>query len=175
MTWLEASRLFIQQWLDPIGVVVGIVLAVPVVWTWWDVVIGRRRRMRQWHRDALRAPGRNPGILIVDLLTGKDIRTTVDRFRQQDEVLRSVGTDRIVSVLREARLTPTDMPDLLQDLRSAVATLTAAGVDTIHYFHSGPSAVAACVGAELANGCRVLLYQHDAGGYHNFGPLRMEA
>jgi hypothetical protein len=30
------------------------------------------------------------------------------------------------------------------------------------------------VGAELANTARVLVYQHEAAGYRNFGPLRME-
>jgi hypothetical protein len=48
------------------------------------------------------------------------------------------------------------------------------GVDAIHYFHAGPAAVAAIVGAELANACRVIVYQHDTSGYRNFGPLRLE-
>ena len=48
----------------------------------------------------------------------------------------------------------------------------AAGTDCVHYFHAGPAIAAALVGAEFANGARVLLYQHEGGNYCNFGPLR---
>lgn len=40
---MDALRAFIAVWLDPIGVVLGLLALVPIVWTWWDVVFGRRR------------------------------------------------------------------------------------------------------------------------------------
>ena len=66
------------------------------------------------------------------------------------------------------------MPELLWDIRRAAGELIAGGVDTVHYFHAGPLVAASLVGAELANTCPVLLYQHEANGYRNFGPLRIE-
>ncbi|WP_295455487.1 SAVED domain-containing protein [uncultured Thiodictyon sp.] len=158
--------------LEPIGVVVGIILAVPVFWTWFDVVIGGRRRRRRWFREVRAQPGQRPAILIVDLLTGRDIRMGVERFRTAHEALRAIPEERIIVVERSRRLTPEDIRQLAQEVREAAGRLIATGADTVHYFHAGPAAVAAIVGAELANGHRVMVYQHDPDGYHNFGPLR---
>mgnify|MGYP001589174101 CR=1 FL=1 len=59
-----------------------------------------------------------------------------------------------------------------EDLRAAAALLLGAGADCIHCFYAGPAVAAALVGAEFANGARVLLYHHEGGTYINFGPLR---
>ena len=172
--FLSSAAEWVMAYLDPVGVVIGLIIAVPVVWTWFDVVIGQRRRRRRWFRDACLNPGERPAILVVDLLTSKDVRTSVENFRQQDEQLRMVPRDRIVRVSRVKRLTPDQMPELLWDIRRAVGELIAGGVDTVHCFHAGPALVSALVGAELTNACLVLLYQHEANGYRNFGPLRIE-
>lgn len=74
---------------------------------------------------------------------------------------------------RDLNLTPDDLPELRRELRDAAARIYANGTDTLHYFHAGPTFVAALIGAEFANGCRVMLYGHDQGTYVNFGPLRM--
>ena len=67
------------------------------------------------------------------------------------------------------------MPDLHRELRQVAAQLLIAGADCIHCFHAGPAVVAALVGAEFANGARLLLYHHEGGQYRNFGPLRPHA
>jgi hypothetical protein len=174
MDALIVVREWVMDWLDPVGVVVGILIAVPVFWTWWDVVFGDRRRRRRWFHQARSAPGETPAILIVDLLSGKDVRATVERFRGQQEALREVPAERVVLVARGERLDPDDLPEVHKEVRAAAGRFTAMGVDAIHYFHAGPAAVAAIVGAELANACRVIVYQHDTSGYRNFGPLRLE-
>jgi len=168
-------RAFIANWLDPIGVVLGLLALVPIVWTWWDVVFGRRRQERRWFADIRRQPGERPAILIVDLLPGKDVRAAVEQFRRQQPALAAIPDDRVITVRRDRSLTPDDMPELHRELRRAAAQLLRAGADCIHYFHAGPAIAAAVVGAEFANGARVHLYQHDQhdrGGYVNFGPLR---
>lgn len=165
-------RDFIMNWLDPIGVVVGLVISVPVFWTWWDVVFGRRRRERRWFYEIRRTPGNRPGILIVDLLVGKDVRPAVERYRQQVSELQAIPEERILVIRRDAKLTPEAVPDFQRELRRTAAELLKQGVDTVHCFYAGPAAVAAMVGAEFANGARMLVYQHDGSGYQNFGPLR---
>jgi hypothetical protein len=174
MDTLTFVREWVMDWLDPIGVVVGILIAVPVFWTWWDVVLGAERRRRRWFREACRLPGEAPAILIVDLLPGKDVRTSVERFRSQQEGLREVSAGRVVLVARGDRLGPEDMPKLHEEVRIAAGRFLAMGVDVVHYFHAGPAAIAAIVGAELGNACRVIVYQHDTNGYRSFGPLRLE-
>jgi hypothetical protein len=135
-------------------------------------VFGRRRRERRWFADIRRQPGERPAILIVDLLPGKDVRASVENFRRQQPVLMDVPDERIVIVRRDAHLTPQDMPDLHRELRGAAARLLKTGTDRVHYFHAGPAAVAALVGAEFANGACVLVYQYGNGSYVNFGPIR---
>ncbi len=168
----EKINIFIMTWLDPIGVVVGLVMFVPVVLTWYEVTLGRRRRERKWRRQVAREPGSRPGILIVDLLPGKKIGVAVENHRQQDKALKPIPRDRIFLVQRDRPLTPDDMPQLARDIANQSAAALQAGVDTLHCFYAGPAPGAALVGAELANGCRVILYHHNKGRYENFGPLR---
>lgn len=168
----DALRAFIAAWLDPIGVVLGLLALVPIVWTWWDVVFGRRRRERRWFDDIRRQPGERPAILIVDLLAGKDVRASVENFRRRQPALAAIPDERILVVRRDRAITAQDMPDLQRELRGVAAQLLKAGADCIHCFHAGPAVVAALLGAEFANGARVLLYHHEGGKYCNFGPLR---
>lgn len=170
---IEALIHWINTVLNPIGIVVGLVLAVPVFWTWWEVAIGRRRRERRWFYEISRRPGERPAILIVDLLAGRDVRPAVEQHRQQDDALRAIPAEHVFCLSRDADLTPADMPKLREELRALAARVYANGTDTLHYFHAGPTFVAAMVGAEFANGCRVMLYGHSQGSYMNFGPLRM--
>lgn len=172
---MDALRAFIAVWLDPIGVVLGLLALVPIVWTWWDVVFGRRRRERRRFEDIRRQPGERPAILIVDLLAGKDVRASVENFRRRDSALAAIPDERICVVRRDRAITAQDMPDLQRELRDAAAQLLKTGTDRIHYFHAGPAAVAALVGAEFANGACVLLYQYGNGSYTNFGPIRPAA
>lgn len=171
----DMLRAFIADWLDPIGIVLGLLALVPIFWTWWDVVFGQRRRERRWFADISRQPGQRPAILIVDLLPGKDVHAAVENFRRRDDVLAVIPDERMVSIVREQPLMPSDLPELHRELRAAAAQLLKAGADCIHYFHAGPAMAAALVGAEFANGARVLLYQHEGGSYHNFGPLRIKS
>lgn len=169
--WPTISDL-IMTYLDPIGVVVGILIAVPVLWTWYEVTLGQRRQRRRLYRELRANPGQRSGILVLDLLPGKDVEPAVERFRQGDEVLKTIPPGRCFALARDRALTPEDMPGLHDDLRKVAARIVAEGVDVLHYFHAGPTVAAALVGAELANGCRVILYQHDHGSYRNFGPLK---
>lgn len=158
---------------DQGGILLGWLLAAPVLWTWWTVTLGARRRQRR-QIDAIRkSPGQRPGILVIDLLVGKDVRAAVENFRAAQEALKDIPPERIHYVVRDQPLTPEDMPKLNEDIRRAHGDLIRAGVDKIHYFHAGMAIAAALVGAELGNGAQVILYQHTPGEYLNFGPLRL--
>lgn len=170
---METLRTFISNWLDPLGIVLGLIALVPIFWTWWDVVFGRRRRERRWFAEISRRPGERPAILIVDLLKEKGVRPAVENFRRTVPELAEIPDERIAIIARQQALAPADLPELHRELRAAAAQLLRAGADCIHYFHAGPAIAAALVGAEFANGARVLLYQHEGGTYRNFGPLRV--
>lgn len=169
---MDALRAFVGDWLDPLGIVLGLVALVPIFWTWWDVVFGRRRRERRWFAEISRRPGERPALLIVDLLPGKDVHAAVENFRRREPALAEIPDERICAIVHGHVLTPADLAQLHRELREAAARLLKTGADCIHYFHAGPAIAAALVGAEFANGARVLLYQHDSGSYRCFGPLR---
>ena len=163
---------FVMIYFDPIGVVVGILIAVPVLWTWYEVTLGQRRQRRRLFRELRNNPGDRPGILVIDLLPGKDVRPAVERFRQTDDALKSIPPERHFVLTRDRGLKPEAMPEVHHELRKLGARIVNEGVDVLHYFHAGPSVAAALVGAELANGARVILYQHDHGSYLKMGPLK---
>lgn len=90
-----------------------------------------------------------------------------NRDQYEEDMRMHAGRDRAI--------TAQDMPDLQRELRDAAAQLLKTGTDRIHYFHAGPAAVAALVGAEFANGACVLFYPYGGGSYTNFGPIRPAA
>jgi hypothetical protein len=169
--WQQMSSI-VMTYLDPVGVVVGLAIAVPVFWTWWEIAFGQRRQRRRLFRELRGNPGGRPGILILDLLPGKDVGPAVERFRQTDPALKEIPEERVFCLARDKGLGPEDMADLHDSLRQLAANAVFQGVDVLHYFHAGPACAAALVGAEFANGCRVVLYQHGHGTYINFGPLK---
>ena len=171
----QALLEFTANVLDPIGVWIGLILAVPVFWTWIDLSLLRGRRHRHWLEQVRREPGRRPAILIVDLKAGADIRTQVENFRMGDPQLREIPEAHVGRVFRDKPLAIEDLADLLGEVRNHAADFMRQGVDTIHLFYAGPLAPMAMIGAQFANGFKVLVYQHRPGSggvYDNWGPLQ---
>lgn len=162
----------IADWVDPIGVLVGLITAVPVFWTWWEIVFGARRRRRELFREARRHQGERPAILVVDFLPGKDMDAAVAHARRNLPALADIPDERLVRVRLDHWLEPDDMPEVYRLIQHAARELLVLGADVVHLFYGGPSIGAAVLGTELANGARVLFYQHHQGRYQNFGPLR---
>ncbi|NBC33491.1 MAG: hypothetical protein GVY13_12515 [Alphaproteobacteria bacterium] len=158
--------------LDPIGIWIGVILAVPIIWTWYTLTFGRRARHRRWFDAMRKAKGNRPAILIVDLFDKGDATVAVERFRQNDDVLRNIPEENIFVVQRSKHLTASDIPDIVAELRAIAEEIFKNGTETLHYFHAGPGVTAAFVGVQFANACRVIIYQHSQGEYLNWGPLK---
>ena len=73
---------------------------------------------------------------------------------------------------RSKRVQPEQMTDFVEALRGKIGEMVETGVDLVHLVYAGPVAVGAVIGAELANSCRVILYQHEQGRYLKYGPLK---
>jgi hypothetical protein len=167
----EAVASFILEYLDPIGIVLGLLMLIPVVWTWIDIAFGDRRRQRKWFDDVRRNPGERPAVLVIDLLQGKDIMAQVRNFMGSDKVLSEVKEDRIFGIMRDG-VQPEDMTRLAHELRQTASRIAGQGVTSLHLFYVGPNGLGPLFGAEFANSMSVMLYQHQNGRYENFGPLR---
>jgi len=166
---------FITGTLDPIATVVGLISAIPIFWTWYDVVIGRKRRARRWLREVRRKPGQRPALFLVDLLPDKDIQAQMERYVAGRPELAAIPSDRRHSLRRDKRLSPDDLAGLAAEIRACSADIARAGCDTVHCLYAGPAAAAALIGAEFANGARCMIYQHSQGNYENWGPVRHAA
>lgn len=164
------------SWQDILGVVgsfVGILTAVPVFWLWHDHLWGRRKRHQLWFKQATTSTGKLRAILIIDLIAHADIAAQVRHFMAGDEELKSVSDENIIIVSREKDLKPNDIPPLVHEIKNKIGDVSRRGTDELSVFFAGPVTIAAIVGAELSNKCKVLLYQKDRdGNYVNFGPLR---
>lgn len=159
------------EWLNRTSMVLSLVLAVPVLWTWYQVVFGERRQRRRWLAEITRQPGNRPGVLIVDLLPGKNIEASVKAHLAADISLQVLPEARVIRIARDEPLEPGHIVELTRELRAAARRLLEAGCDVIHLFHAGPDVSALIAGAELSNGPRVLLYHYEQGRYRPFGPL----
>lgn len=159
------------DWFDKTATLLGFISLIPIFWTWYEIAWGSKRRYRAWFEAVRRTPGQRPGVLIVDLLPGREMRVQVENFLKGAEDLKAIPEERILYINHLKHTKAADLPMLVLELREQIATLMRHGVDAIHLFYGGPGTVAMLIGAELRNGCRVHLYHHQQGTYVAFGPL----
>lgn len=160
--------------IAPLEAVISLIEFVFVVAIFSKVTLGQKLREKAVLKKLSSGVGGNAAILIVDLNPRKDIKLEVEHFRQNSPELNKIPKKLVKTIARKKQITPEDIPDIVMDLRKATAEFSGQAVDLIHLFYAGPTTVPSVIGAELVNGCRVLLYQHAAGegGYENWGPLR---
>ena len=171
-TILLWGKNLLNNWIEPISAIIGIITFVPILMTLYEVKFGRKYKYAGWFNQVKNSTGSRPAIFIIDLKLNADIRTQVQKAIEADEKLKSIPNDRIFQVCRSEMLSPKDMPDLVSDIRTGMGEIMKSGIDTVHLFYAGPVSPMAIVGAEFANCCRVILYQHYQGEYTNFGPLK---
>jgi len=164
---------FINSYLGPISTIIGIVTFIPILYIWWDVYFGRRKRIADWYDRARKSNSqKTPSILIVDLLDKGDIRTQVESFRNNEEPLSNIPSDRIFVVTRTKHISPEDIAQLVVDIKSKASEILSAGTDTLHLFYAGPIVPSIIIGGIFSNTFTVILYQHSQGTYVNWGPLK---
>ncbi len=171
MEWWEAFADFTARWIDPVGIWLGVVSAVPIFGSWYLLIRESRRRAKIF-RQIREAPGNRPAILVLDLLPQQDITASVENFRARHGTLKAIPAERIVTLRRHRSLSAEAMDALHRELRDAIGRLSRLGVDRVHLFLSGPLPVAAVAGAHLANSFQVTLYHWQGGTYENWGPLK---
>ena len=104
----------------------------------------------------------------------------IDEMRDsalRDLKSRNLQQDNIVEYVRNGDLDPSDLPDVVQAIRNAIADLSRRGVDDKYVYYAGLFPVAMILGAELANAGGVHLMHRNTtnGKYENWGFLRHPA
>jgi len=163
---------FTRDYFDLISIWVGLIIAIPVFWTWWSVAMGEARQRKKWLNRAKREKGDDPAVLIVDLLSNTEMRAQVVRYLKSQHI--DVAEDRFAVIDRKKDVVPDDMAELSGEIHGAVGKLNYMAADVVHVFFGGPGCVGLMIGAELSNlPCKIHFHQSSRGeGYQDFGPIR---
>lgn len=167
---MAATGQWINDYLGPLSVVIGILTIIPVLITAWHVTLGEKRKRMKWFTDVSSDPGQKPSILIIDLFEKSEIKPSVMQYTKRKSI--QVEQNRIFEVNKGAWLKPEDMPALAKEIHDAVADVIRSGTDVVHVFYAGPVMPSMFVGLQLAT-CRAILYQWDKtqSTFVNWGPL----
>lgn len=166
---IEITRNIIMDCLDPIGVVVGIVVSIPIFWTWWSLRYGKKRKHREW-LSKIRSGKTVDAILIVDLLPDDDMSPKVLKYLKKRGL--ELEDEKIFKMTVEVKTTPEELPQRVEQLRNTLAEISRLAPGNLHVFYGGPAAFSMLMGAEMANKGNVIVYQHTEGEYVNWGPIR---
>ncbi len=164
---------FIMEVLDPIGVVLGLLISIPVFLSWY-YLWQERRYKRRMYKQILKKPGKRPCVLIIDVLPKADIYNQVLHYCQSNPALKDIPKERYFKLNHSSIFTPEQMAQFQRSLDAKFQRITQSGADAIHLFFAGPLAAAMVVGAEFAN-VLTYIYQYDRnkGTYIPFGPLNI--
>ena len=161
--WANLSY-FISTYLDPIGIVVGLGLAIPVFWS-WAILLGNRRRQREALENIINTTGDRPSALVISIGPG-DVTNQVQAYLNDQDMQMKVESLQIPVLTKDKIL------DFVQELRKKRAELMKKGVGKVHLFYFGPVAGALLVGDVFSNGAVSIYYYHrDKGYYECWGPL----
>lgn len=152
--------------LDAIDVVLGLLIAIPVLWTCWSLVFGRQRSAQRQYRALLQDPsGLRHGVLIVNLLPDKDVAGALQTHRTSEPTLLQIPDSSVLS-LHRAQVPRSDQDhDYAIEVRRLIAELIAKCVGTIHLYFAGPRMSPALHDAILATGVRVFVYHYRRGSH----------
>jgi len=163
----------INEILNPISIVLSILFAMPVFWTWYEIIFAAKRRRKKMLVEINKKPVGISSIFIVDLNPDLKIDSQVIHWREMNSDIK-IPDDRIYKTSRQKNLSSSDSLDIISDIRKNMAKMAESGVDTVYLFYSGPVAFATIVGAELANKFKVFSMQYRVGKYENWGSLKPE-
>ncbi len=173
MDWISFAQ-FTNDYIGPIESNLSIIEIVFVILIFFKISVGQKRRQRKVTNELRNQQGNRPAILVLDLNPRKNIRNDVERCRQLDPELAKISDNLVKEITWSREITPDDTVEIVKQLRQANSEFALEAVDQINFFFSGPSPVAALVGAEFVNSCPVRLYHYDASRstYMNWGPIR---
>jgi hypothetical protein len=171
MTLLLNISNWITEYLDGLSIIVGLMTAIPIFWTWYSLTWGQKRKEKRWTQNAIKnIHGKIHCVLIVDLLPNKDIKTPVLRYIKQNDQLKDIPDEHVFQINHETTTTPDNLTELAKELQSTHKSLQQLGADSIHLFFAGPGIAATLIGTEFGNSIPMYLYHYDK-TYQNYGPM----
>ena len=171
--------------LSPIASIIHILAVIPIVSTWWVLVVRRRAREKRQLRETMREAGSRPAVLIVSLLTADIENSVLHYIHERPELKKVIEGNRLFKVKRTDWLHSKDMPGLYRDLTDASSRVIGSGADVLHIFYGGPVVPGMLVGSVFGNRGQILMYYQSKGTkaegedeakqvYECWGPMNYE-
>lgn len=151
--------------IEKFSVILGIVLSIPVFWSWM-ILLGSKRRQKMLIKSLEKNPGDRPTYLLVDIGKGESQNQVISFLNSQ-----GVSDAKPVAISRE-QVTKDDLQELVNKLQEIKGKAMEDGADRFHIFYKGPVAFAMMVGEVFSN-TPATVYQYDlkSGKYESWGPL----
>lgn len=160
--------------LDHIGIIIGIVMFVPVLYSAW-ALWRERRRKRQYIEKIKSSPGNRPSVLIVEVKKPdtESMRAQVQNYLSSQTPEIIVPDEAVFIAEHNGIMKISDMDKFMAKVRKAFGKAVIYGTDKIHLFMRCPLPVAASVGEHLSNqNPQIILHHNQPGeGYQNWGLL----
>lgn len=162
------------QIIDHFSILLGYLLAIPIVFSGWELLQQRRRRLK-YRREVMTDSGSRPTVLIVDVIKpdSSSIRTQVQKYLSSNFEGVTFFDEAIFVAEFKGEMQHTDMDSFMSMVRKSVGKCVDYGTDKLHVFMRCPLPVAASVGEYLSNFAAPVILHHNQlnKGYENWGPL----
>ena len=155
---------FLWDWIQNVEAFIGVILAIPVFWSWY-ILLGNKRRQKQLIKSLEVATGDRPIAISIDLMPGESENQALMFLKKQNLDME------LFKITREM-LRKDEIQDLVLELYKIKADAMSKGADRIHLFYRGPVIGALIVGEVFSN-TAVTIYHFDknTGCYESWGPL----
>ncbi|MFN3740477.1 MAG: SAVED domain-containing protein [Thermodesulfovibrionales bacterium] len=150
--------------LDRLNIITGIIVSIPVVWSWW-ILITQKRRQKELIKSLEFLKGNRPVAIIVDIGPGNSVE-------QVKFFLKDSNMDMEVLQYSIDELQPDKIQDFVVKLQQLKASAMERGSDRIHLFYRGPVAGALITGEVFSNiAVTIYHFNKSKGTYESWGPL----
>jgi len=161
---IPAMKTWVMTYLDPLGIIIGLIVAIPVFWSWW-ILLGNQRRQQKLVEHIKKTTGDRPCALAISV-GSNDIANQVQVHLHDHQL------DMTLETCHYQHLTTDSVVDFVKGLRKTRAKLMEKGIGKVHLFYFGPIAGALLIGDVFSNGSvSIYYYNRDKGGYECWGPL----
>lgn len=150
--------------VDRFGIIIGLLVAVPVFWS-WGILLTQKRRQRQLLKRLEKISGDRPLAVSIDLMPGESGNQALLYLKKQ-------GLDmEFLKVTRE-QLDKEGLQNFIEELHKVRAEAMMKGADRLHLFYRGPVVGAMLVGEVFSNTAATIYhFDKNLGTYENWGPL----
>jgi hypothetical protein len=149
--------------VDKIGIVVGLLLALPVFWS-WVILLGQKKRQKRILQSLSQSSGEMPVAVVVDI-GPEEIKNQVVAF------LKKSAMDMELLAVSAKRLDKENLQDFVADLHRVKAQAMEKGADRFHLFYRGPVPGALIAGGVFSNTVTTIYHLDKGVGYESWGPL----